>query len=103
MKYHLTKDETWMRCRATKRTGSRVSLCPIGERSHVVGRQGIALQGGGVEERTENGGRIQIRISELSKDGTFSATSPKGLRRVYSADGNLLKLRDRAKAEKVLD
>jgi hypothetical protein len=95
MKYHLAQDETWMRCRAKKRNGQSVSLCPVGDRDHVVGRQGIAAQGGGIESRSENGERIRIRISPMSSEGTFTATSPKGLQRRYFADGTHVKFRDR--------
>ena len=100
-RYHLTADQTWMRCRAVKRQGQGVSLCPIGDRAHVVGRQGIAVQGGGLEVRTENGERVSIFISAVDKDGTFTADTPTGRRSVYTASGSLMRLRDRAQAEKV--
>lgn len=97
MKYHLSGG-VWMRCRAVKRAGQGVTNCPIGANAHVVGRQGIAARGGGIEERTENGERIQIKISRMKSNGTFTATSHKGFVRVYRGDGSLMKLRDRAKS-----
>lgn len=100
-RYHLTADRTWMRCRAVKRKGQGVSLCPIGDRAHVTGRQGIAAQGGGVEERTENDVRISIQISAIDKDGTFTADAPSGRRSVYAASGTLMRLRDHARAREV--
>ena len=98
-RYHLTADQTWMRCRAVKRKGQGVSLCPIGVRSHVVGRQGIAAHGGGPEVRTENGGRVTIFISAVDANGTFTADAPSGRRSVYTASGLLMRLRDRARAK----
>lgn len=99
MKYHLTGDESWMRCVATKRPGQNVSLCQLGtaENSHVFGRAGIAAQGGGIESRWENGARIDIRISSIADDGTFTATSKKGFKRIYKDDGVLMTLRARAR------
>lgn len=100
-RYHLTADQTWMRCRAVKRKGQGVSLCPIGDRAHVTGRQGIAAQGGGVEVRTENGERVSIFISAVDADCTFTADAPTGRRSVYTASGLLMRLRDRARAKEV--
>jgi hypothetical protein len=100
-RYHLTADQSWMRCRAVKRKGQGVSLCPIGDRSHVIGRQGIAAHGGGPEVRTENGERVTIFISAVDADGTFTADTPTGRRSVYTASGLLMRLRDRARAKEV--
>jgi hypothetical protein len=100
-RYHLTAEETWMRCRAVKRQGQGVSLCPIGDRAHVVGRQGIADQGGGLEVRTENGERVSIFISAVDEDDTFTTDTPTGRHSVYTASGSLMRLRDRARAERV--
>lgn len=99
MKYHKAKDGTWRRCIASKRKGQSVTLCPIGDRSHVIGRAGIAVQGGGIEARWEDGNQVKIAISPMDADGRFTATSHKGMKRVYTADGKLLKLRDRARTK----
>ena len=87
-----------MRCRAVKRRGQGVTDCPIGEAAHTIGRQGIAAHGGGVEARWEAGKHVHATISPLRKDGTFTVTSPKGFRKVYTSIGRLLTLRERVKA-----
>jgi len=98
MRYHKTAEGTWMRCRAVTRRGQGVTDCPIGSDAHVSGRAGIAARGGGVEARWEDGDHVRATVSPLRKDGTFTVTSPKGFRKVYTAVGRLLTLRERAKA-----
>jgi hypothetical protein len=98
MKYHKTDEGAWMRCRAVKRRGHGVTDCPIGDAAHASGRAGIASLGGGIEARWEDGKHVHATISPLRKDGTFTVTSPKGFRKVYTSIGRLLTLRERAKA-----
>lgn len=97
MKYHKTAEGTWMRCRAVKRRGHGVTDCPIGADAHASGRAGIAALGGGIEARWESGKHVHAKIGALRADGTFTVTSPKGFRKVYTSIGTLLTLRERAK------
>lgn len=99
MKYHLTADGTWMRCRAEVRAGRGVTDCPVGDGPHVIGRAGIAaLPNGGQESRWEDGDRVVATISPIDTEtGTFTVTSHKNKVRVYTADGVHLPHRTRAK------
>ena len=101
MRYHKTAEGTWMRCRAVTRHGHGVTDCPIGGDGHVSGRAGIAARGGGVEARWEGGHHVRATVGAMGEDGTFTVISPKGFRKVYTAVGRLLTLRERAKADRV--
>lgn len=103
--YHKTGDGSWTRCRATKRRGAGVSLCPlevIGVRSeHRNGLEGIAASGGGVLRRwvAEDTYR-ETRITP-SGDGTFEAATGKR-KRIFRMDGTLVSLKERVKSEKII-
>lgn len=102
--YHKTGDGSWTRCRATKRRGAGVSLCPleaIGVRSeHRNGLEGIAASGGGVLRRwvAEDTYR-ETRITPKA-DGTFEAATGKR-KRIFKMDGTLVSLKERVKSRKI--
>jgi hypothetical protein len=98
-RYHLTKDSCWTQCHALKRPGQMVTQCPIGDRAHVIGRQGIADAGGGWERRVESGVRISIFISGRRTDGTFSSDAP-SRHTEYDSNGKVLTLRERMHPKK---
>ncbi len=82
------------RCKAFNRPGSGVTLCPNFSEGaegggHFAGMAALAAQGGGQIHR--NG---RLTTVTPNSDGTFTAKTGK-LTRVYDADGNLIKLRER--------
>ena len=104
--YHKTDNGVWTRCRAVKRKGAGVSLCPLeatGVRSeHRNGMGGIAASGGGLLRRwvAEDTYR-ETKITPHS-DGTFEASTGKR-KRVFRMDGTLVGLKERVRASKTVE
>ena len=102
--YHQTDKGVWTRCRAVKRKGAGVSLCPleaIGVRSeHRNGMEGIAASGGGVLRRWIAEDTYRETKITPNGDGTFEAATGKR-KRVFRMDGTLIGLKERVKAAKI--
>lgn len=85
MKFHISREGTWKRCRAVVQPGRGVLACPLGD--HADGLTGIAESGGGVVERSdgEDGTRL-ADVTEMTETG-YVVTSRRSGRRAHYGPG----------------